>query len=50
MVLERHKHRRNMWSLSLEDWLEKGLADLCLVLRGLYTYEFFFSLIPYNLH
>jgi hypothetical protein len=50
MIIERHKHRQNKWSFSLECWLEKGLADLCLVLRGLDTYEIFFSLISYNLH
>jgi hypothetical protein len=49
-MLERHKHRRNEWSLTLECWLEKGQSDLCLVLRGLDTYEIFFSLISYSLH
>jgi hypothetical protein len=50
MILERHKNKQNKWSLTLECWLEKGLAGLCLVLTGLDTCEIFFSLISYNLH
>jgi hypothetical protein len=48
IIFERHKHRQNKWSLTLEGWLEEGVADLCLVFRGLDTYDIFFSLISYN--